>query len=190
MRRSIDAMTTSWAVQVPFARRRRGCGAVRMEVAPYGVASGGVGLRRLGLERSGAGSNRAESPASDVGFTVWPPLGSPSGTDRLARHDGRLAARVGGGAARPAARARCSVHAEPSQYRWPPEPSGSGYQPAGVGGVVIGWVLPVTRPRGAEQPENNAGPRNDALFRFTQNIDVALGQPPITMRHWSRLLAR
>ena len=31
---------------------------------------------------------------------------------------------------------RCSVHADPSQYRWPPEPSGSGYQPAGVGGVV------------------------------------------------------
>src|ERR1700676_4181550 len=23
---------------------------------------------------------------------------------------------------------RCSVHADPSQYRWPPEPSGSGYQ--------------------------------------------------------------
>src|SRR6478735_634506 len=32
---------------------------------------------------------------------------------------------------------RCSVHADPSQYRWPPEPSGSAYQPAGVGGVVI-----------------------------------------------------
>src|SRR5262245_61586997 len=32
---------------------------------------------------------------------------------------------------------RCSVHADPSQYRWPPVPSGSRYQPAGVGGEVI-----------------------------------------------------
>src|SRR5262245_54855873 len=32
---------------------------------------------------------------------------------------------------------QCSVHTDPSQYRWPPEPSGSRYQPAGVGGVVI-----------------------------------------------------
>src|ERR1700754_4212472 len=35
---------------------------------------------------------------------------------------------------------RCSVHSAPSQYRSPAEFSGSGYQPAGVGGVVIEWV--------------------------------------------------
>jgi hypothetical protein len=52
----------------------------------------------------------------------------------------------------------------PSQYRWPPEPSGSGYQPAGVVGVVIGEVLPVIRLIGAAKPDNIAGPQTTRYF--------------------------
>src|SRR4051794_3690047 len=79
--------------------------------SPY-VGGGGVG----------SGSDVGSCSASDVGSgsaARWEPTWSSAGA-------------AGSGEAG----ARCSVHADPSQYRWPPEPSGSGYQPAGVDGVV------------------------------------------------------
>src|SRR6476619_4212844 len=89
-----------------------------------GVGSGS-GVTSGSFSGSGARCAPTRSPAGRRGTTV---VGSSLPGDSA----GAVGA-VGSGVAGD----RCSVHADPSQYRWPPEPSGSGYQPAGVGGVVI-----------------------------------------------------